>query len=360
MERPGQDAEEEAPPSRAPRPTKETYAGNMTAEEIQKSAAGAPPARPRPARQTFPGTEKPEIEAETAEKPTGDVPAGTPLACLACRNVMKLALAAPVGRKIKCPGCSQPVTVRWPDEETAAIEHEATARRAEAAAAAAASAPALERPLLDQVAKPKTAEVAPAAKKLSLPVLIGGGVAAAGLVLLLIVFFVLGEKEIPESAWAPFKPPGGLCEVQMPGKPTLQGSKGAATGTTQYFVRRNEMNSMFILSYINLPPGGLKPAAFEEIYQSERGQLLEASKGTVRSEQDLVWNGHPGKEVVIAAADGRLISQRQFVVEADSLTRLFILEASGRWRNADKGSAARFMESFKLPPRGKVVTPEHE
>lgn len=202
-------------------------------------------------------------------------------------------------------------------------------------------------------------ELAPAPKKWPLKIKLA--IAAAGLLALAGAIFFIGkmfevvEVEIPETAWAPYRPPSFHCQVDMPGEVLLMpGNLGMAK---EFGVERKERSSKFTITHLQIPGNNFNMAHFDDLFRSQRDKTEEFLVARVQNQRSFRYLSYPASEFMVMDIAGRMCAQRWIWVPGDTFSRVYVLTVHGRFPDADHPAPKRFFESLKLPPRPVRLEP---
>ena len=266
------------------------------------------------------------------------------LTCPSCKAVLKLAGMPAPGASVKCPNCAKPLRFAKP---------------ASSPGAATKPTPSAVKKAADVAAAQPLAPAGRPRQRVGLAIL----VALCGLALLCAVAYsyLAGwwGNEIPESAWAPFAPPGGRCQVLMPGEPaepvnaepTMLG-KGVVSAQ-KYTVKRKSEGAAFTLTWQDRQAEISGKMSFADIYDEVRRYLLDETSGWIQDENEIPVNGEPCKELRILTSDGGTVIARVFVVRGAPHDRVYVLLAADARVPPRPADAAKFLDSFKIerPPQ---------
>jgi hypothetical protein len=110
----------------------------------------------------------------------------------------------------------------------------------------------------------------------------------------------------------------------------------ANVGTESYLVTTSE----FSAEYMKNSP--------KDIFDNARNGSIERSNGKLVREQDIKLNGHPGREVIVAAGEkAGFVRARIFVANGRQYA---VMVASKTEAGIDSADARRFFESFRILP----------
>jgi hypothetical protein len=196
------------------------------------------------------------------------------------------------------------------------------------------------------------------------------GLVAGGVVLLLLVMGVGGNKTIPQSEWQTFSPSNSGYTVLMPGAPTQQPLDILGISATTYRVERKREDAYFAVTIFDISPPFLRPSLLEDVANSARDGVkarMDAIEpgSKVTSESAISLGNLPGREYQITPAPTKRGTNitRLYLAKIGNTHRFFMLQAGGSIIKPNKGDAARFFDSFKIddsatPPNFEGATKE--
>jgi len=303
---------------------------------------------PRPAPVASPAALPTKTAAPRKSPPTFIAPAAPPpaaaprpepvrLACPGCKAILKLAGMPAPGATVKCPKCARPLRFGAKPAPSGVL----------------VKAPAQARPTPSGVQPaPENAvglSVRPR-RRLGLPVFMG----LCGLALLCAVgySYLAGwwGQDIPASAWVEFAPPGGRCQVLMPGAPVASDPVllGEGTVSAQKYTVERKNTAAFTLTWADRRAEVSGKLSFNDIYGEISRYLLDTTSGWIQDETDIIVNGQPGKELRILPSEGGTLIARVFLVRGAPHDRVYVLLVAGPRLQPGQGDAARFLDSFKI------------
>ena len=156
---------------------------------------------------------------------------------------------------------------------------------------------------------------------------------------------LLGMTGAQAQIWSEVRPEGGRYRVLMPGTPEISKEPIALPDgrTVQMFQAAIETpNAAYLGTHVDYPADLVRRAPPDTLLDNVRNG---SAKGhTLRSEQRLTISGNPGREYVIARANGVILVTRSFLVG----NRLYQIIVAGRPGVEQQMETRRFLESFTL------------
>jgi hypothetical protein len=173
------------------------------------------------------------------------------------------------------------------------------------------------------------------------------GLSVAGYSVLIITGLLVRFGGLAESEWQAFSPPGGLCSVQMPGKPRFQAQQMPTPvgpiDLKMHLVERKHEDITFALAFCDYPAGAIKgnvQAAFDGVQEGAARNV----QGRVVNQRPIDLQGFAGREVEIQAPGKGTVVVRYVIVR----NRLYQLMVAGRWVRPGQVDVQRFFFSFQL------------
>ncbi len=267
-------------------------------------------------------------------QPPGPRVLGT-LVCTACGAKMACTRRLPPpGASVKCVRCAK--VFRVPTKQTILAAPPKPKPQPPPRPKQTRLNPAKGRPTKLATAPVKTTKLAPppAPKKAPAPApkpsprkrsrlyvagvgLLGGIVVSVTIFAAFLIYQRFGRGELPDSAWLEFTPPDGRCRLLFPGQAHEQPATMHAPGLS------NAVNT---------------------VYSIEREAMLRSVKGSLMEEKDITLDGHPGKEF-----HGSLPGESRLLVRVYAVgERIYILGVGGPGLRPDRGTAAKFLRSFRV------------
>ena len=146
------------------------------------------------------------------------------------------------------------------------------------------------------------------------------------------------------QGWTAFSPEGGRCRVDMPGPPKVNivpiPSAGQTTPMTEAVVQLP--GAAYLVSYIDYPDRIAMAHAADVLLDRARDGM--AAGHTLRGEKKLTLGRAPGREFVVAEANGSQTAVRIYFVR----NRLYQLTVTGRSGVENLPDTWRFFDSFAL------------
>lgn len=145
--------------------------------------------------------------------------------------------------------------------------------------------------------------------------------------------------------WSEYRPEGGRYRVLMPGTPQLSDQDIALPDgrkVKMYQAAIETSNAAYLGTHVDYPADLVSKASPDTLLDNVRNG---SSRGhTLRSEQRLTIAGNPGREYVIARANGVVLVTRSFLVG----NRLYQIIVAGRPGVEQAPETRRFLDSFAL------------
>jgi WD40 repeat protein len=177
------------------------------------------------------------------------------------------------------------------------------------------------------------------------------GIPVTALVVLgafLLIRALIKVPRIDESAWREFRPPGAPCRLLMPGTPVTkqQFAPGVNQPVTMYAVELKRPNSVFIFTYLTLPPNEVGRIPLNERFEGAKiGMVANTPGATFISQRDITLDGQPGREYVLDYLKRGKMTVRIYFVDN---RELYMLLAGGDNFEPDTPDVVKFFDSLEL------------
>jgi hypothetical protein len=162
----------------------------------------------------------------------------------------------------------------------------------------------------------------------------------------LMTVFILTACQ-PPTTWAEFKSPDGKFSVRLPGTPTRTIDTNPAIAPLEFGVfRLTQDNIQYIIAYYDYSQTIMQGTDPQRLLTHTRTSMEGDIDGTVKSEKDITLdNQFPGREVTLAAADGKQVMRaRIFLVN----NRMYRIEALGPKDQISPKDIDQYLISFTL------------
>ncbi len=154
-----------------------------------------------------------------------------------------------------------------------------------------------------------------------------------------------------QTAWQEFTSTAGGYSIVMPGKPIEQKQAVDTTGGSVdlYSASIDNQSGSYIAMYADYPANAVGQSDPQKLLDGSRDGAVANSGGTLVSEQKLLLNNNPGREIQVSvpAQNGQaavLIVDRYFLV-GQRLYQTMAIIPNSQQVSAD---ARKFLDSFKL------------
>ncbi len=154
-----------------------------------------------------------------------------------------------------------------------------------------------------------------------------------------------------QTGWQEFRSTAGGYSIVMPGKPIEQKQTVDTSGGSVdlYSASIDNQSGSYIAMYADYPASAVGQSDPQKLLDSSRDGAVANSGGTLVSEQKLLLNNNPGREIQVSvpAQNGQaavLIVDRYFLV-GQRLYQTMAIIPNGQQVSAE---AQKFLDSFKL------------
>lgn len=152
------------------------------------------------------------------------------------------------------------------------------------------------------------------------------------------------------DVWQTYTSTEGNFKISMPGKPTEsnQTANSALGELTTYFVKYEEDDAQYLVSYSDFPEGTMTGSKPEDVVADSFSKTFESSPDTnqVIEKSEITVQDYPGMEAEIEYTSGNYVWYRQVLVNNRMYQTLATTLTSGKEELDDE--AKKFHESFKL------------
>ena len=155
-----------------------------------------------------------------------------------------------------------------------------------------------------------------------------------------------GHENLP-AGWSVFTSKEGGFSVAVPGKPAENKQRvNTATATLEVhlFVVEGMKDTVYVVSYSDLPAAEIKAGTAEKRLDFARDGAVNNARGKLRTEKKITLDNHPGRELIIEAEKGVVIKMRIYAVKQ----RLYQAMAMGSGVFTQSKDAALFLDSLRL------------
>jgi hypothetical protein len=159
--------------------------------------------------------------------------------------------------------------------------------------------------------------------------------------------------EYNPNAWKEYSSPRGRFTIMFPGTPTDEDNSSGSLEGRRYMLKTTAVYTVYYSDFpANFPNDLEKEGALrKQFLDASRDIVLARSKGKVLSETDISIDGHPGRMIKIALANGTIYRDKTYLV-GKRIYQIIVVTPSeslapdgGRF---DETRATKFLDSFKL------------
>ena len=164
--------------------------------------------------------------------------------------------------------------------------------------------------------------------------------------LLIALAFALMPVRAGAQTWAEYRPPGGGFSLEMPGQWNTEVMNiDTAVGQVKGYTATVEVGSVGYMSmYIPYPPDAVRGRPIAGMLDGARDGAVANVHGRLRSEEKVMVDNHPGRQIIIDAPNDMVLVQKFFVLDA-KLIQAIVGGHPGVEKDPD---TIRFLQSLKV------------
>jgi hypothetical protein len=164
--------------------------------------------------------------------------------------------------------------------------------------------------------------------------------------LLIAIAFVLIPVRAGAQTWAEYRPPGGGFSLEMPGEWTTEVMNiDTAIGQVKGYTATVEVGGVGYMSmYIPYPPDRVRGRPITPMLDGARNGAVANVHGQLHSEEQVMVDNHPGRQIIIDAPNDMVLVQKFFVLDATLIQAIV-----GGHPGVEKDpNTIRFLQSLKV------------
>jgi hypothetical protein len=164
--------------------------------------------------------------------------------------------------------------------------------------------------------------------------------------LLIAITLVLIPVRAGAQAWAEYRPAGGGFSLEMPGGWNTEVMNiDTAIGRVKGYTATVEVGAVGYMSmYIPYPPDAVRGRPVETMLDGARDGAVANVHGTLRSEEHVTIDNHPGRQIIIDAPNNMVLVQKFFVLDATLIQAI----VGGHPGIEQDPNTIRFLQSLKV------------